>query len=90
MLREWDRNFPGRIDNLHRAFSQVVPSHLMDRKLFPFETIRPSGIPDAAGDKAFDEDDGDDEGCGTSASSASTALPAVATVALPVSKSRPA
>jgi tRNA 2-thiocytidine biosynthesis protein TtcA len=88
MLREWDRNFPGRIDNLHRAFSQVVPSHLMDRKLFPFETIRPSGIPDASGDKAFDEDDGDDEGCATATPTAS-ALPAFATVAMPVSKSRP-
>jgi tRNA 2-thiocytidine biosynthesis protein TtcA len=57
----------------------------MDRKLFPFETIRPSGIPDAAGDKAFDEDDGDDEGC---ASQATSPVPAVATIAMPVSKSR--
>jgi tRNA 2-thiocytidine biosynthesis protein TtcA len=62
MLREWDRKHPGRIDNMHRAFSEVVPSHLMDRKLFPFETIRPSGVADPSGDKAFDEDD---EGCAT-------------------------
>ncbi|MEX8496281.1 tRNA 2-thiocytidine(32) synthetase TtcA [Leptothrix ochracea] len=64
MLREWDRKHPGRIDNMHRAFSEVVPSHLMDRKLFPFETIRPSGVADPQGDKAFDEDD---EGCATPA-----------------------
>ncbi|MEY4754829.1 MAG: tRNA 2-thiocytidine(32) synthetase TtcA, partial [Pseudomonadota bacterium] len=31
MLREWDQKFPGRIDNMHRAFGHVVPSHLMDR-----------------------------------------------------------
>ncbi|MFM2119551.1 MAG: hypothetical protein RL722_1019 [Pseudomonadota bacterium] len=65
MLREWDRKHPGRIDNMHRAFSQVVPSHLLDRKLFPFETIVPTGLADPAGDKAFDEDDGEDEGCGS-------------------------
>ncbi len=57
MLRDWDQRFPGRIDNMHRAFSQVVPSHLMDRALFPFETLVPTGIADAAGDRAFDEDD---------------------------------
>jgi tRNA 2-thiocytidine biosynthesis protein TtcA len=49
---------------MHRAFSNVVPSHLMDRNLFPFETIRPTGVADPLGDKAFDEDDGDDA-CGT-------------------------
>ncbi|PXW99182.1 tRNA s(2)C-32 sulfurtransferase [Sphaerotilus hippei] len=63
MLREWDRKHPGRIDNMHRAFSQVVPSHLMDRQLFPFETIVPTGLADPAGDKAFDEDE--DETCAT-------------------------
>jgi tRNA 2-thiocytidine biosynthesis protein TtcA len=57
---------------MHRAFSHVVPSHLMDRNLFPFQTIRPTGIADPMGDKAFDEDDADD-GCGTPAATA--ALP---------------
>jgi len=57
MLRDWDQRFPGRIDNMHRAFSQVVPSHLMDRALFPFETLVPTGVADPAGDRAFDEDD---------------------------------
>ncbi len=57
MLREWDKKFPGRIDNMHRSFAHVVPSHLMDRNLFPFQTIRPTGEADPEGDKAFDEDD---------------------------------
>ena len=57
MLRDWDQRFPGRIDNMHRAFAHVVPSHLMDRTLFPFETLVPTGIADPAGDRAFDEDD---------------------------------
>jgi tRNA 2-thiocytidine biosynthesis protein TtcA len=64
MLREWDRKHPGRIDNMHRAFSQVVPSHLMDRNLFPFESIRPTGEVNPQGDRAFDDDEADDA-CGT-------------------------
>ena len=74
MLREWDQKFPGRIDNMHRAFSHVVPSHLMDRKLFPFETIRPTGQVNPDGDKAFDEDD--DDACATPATPAGDGLPA--------------
>jgi tRNA 2-thiocytidine biosynthesis protein TtcA len=57
MLREWDKRHPGRIDNMHRAFANVVPSHLLDRQLFAFETLLPTGLPDALGDRAFDEDD---------------------------------
>ena len=59
MLREWERQYPGRLDNMATALGSVTPSHLMDRKLYPFETLRPSGTPDREGDKAFDEDDAD-------------------------------
>jgi len=76
MLREWDQKHPGRIENMHRAFSHVVPSHLMDRSLFPFESIRPTGLADPTGDKAFDEDE-DDEACAppSTAGSADEAAP---------------
>jgi len=57
MLREWERAHPGRTDNLFRAMSHVVPSHLMDRNLFPFETLQASGVADPGGDRAFDADD---------------------------------
>jgi tRNA 2-thiocytidine biosynthesis protein TtcA len=43
MIREWDRKYPGRIDNMLTAMGNVVPSHLMDRNLFPFSTIRADG-----------------------------------------------
>ncbi len=66
MLREWERQYPGRSDNMLRAMSQVTPSHLLDRNLYPFATLQPSGVADAAGDKAFD----DDEGCVTPSKSA--------------------
>ncbi len=57
MLKEWDKKFPGRLDNMLRAMQTVVPSHLMDRKLFPFETLVPTGVASEDGDKAFDADE---------------------------------
>jgi tRNA 2-thiocytidine biosynthesis protein TtcA len=57
MVREWERRYPGRTDNMLRAMGHVVPSHLMDPKLYPFATVKPGGQPDAEGDKAFDADD---------------------------------
>jgi len=58
MLRDWERRFPGRIDNMFNAMANVVPSHLMDRNLYPFATLQATGVADAAGDRAFDDDDG--------------------------------
>ncbi len=60
MLNEWDKKHPGRVENMFRAMSAVVPSHMMDTELYPFKTIKPTGSPFAGGDVAFDED----EGCG--------------------------
>jgi tRNA 2-thiocytidine biosynthesis protein TtcA len=57
MLREWDERFPGRIDNMFNALGRVVPSHLMDHKLYPFLSLQATGTPDAGGDRAFDDDD---------------------------------
>lgn len=60
MINEWDRKFPGRVDNMFTALANIVPSHLMDRNFYPFTTIKATGAPVAGGDIAFDED----EGCG--------------------------
>ncbi len=57
MLREWERAHPGRIDNMFSAMGRITPSHLMDRNLYPFAALEPSGAADAEGDKAFDDDD---------------------------------
>ena len=59
MLREWDRKFPGRVDNMFTAMGNIVPSHLMDRNLYPFKTLQTTGVADRDGDRAFDEDDDD-------------------------------
>jgi tRNA 2-thiocytidine biosynthesis protein TtcA len=60
MINEWDRKFPGRVDNMFTALSNIVPSHLMDRSLYPFTTIKAAGQPVVGGDIAFDEE----ESCG--------------------------
>jgi tRNA 2-thiocytidine biosynthesis protein TtcA len=58
MLRDWERRYPGRIDNMASAMGRLTLSHLMDRNLFPFTTLQAQGVADPQGDKAFDEDDG--------------------------------
>jgi len=57
MLRDWEQRFPGRVDNMFNAMANVVPSHLMDRNLYPFTTLKTTGVADAAGDRAFDDDE---------------------------------
>jgi tRNA 2-thiocytidine biosynthesis protein TtcA len=54
MLREWDKKFPGRLENMFTALQNVVPSHLMDRQLHDFSAVRATGQADPQGDKAFD------------------------------------
>ena len=41
MLREWERQHPGRIESLFNALSNVVPSHLLDRQLYDFARLAP-------------------------------------------------
>ena len=56
LLRDWERQYPGRIDNMFNAMSRVTPSHLMDRNLYPFASLQSTGVADPLGDKAFDDD----------------------------------
>jgi tRNA 2-thiocytidine biosynthesis protein TtcA len=63
LIRDWDKRFPGRVENMFNALSNIVPSHLMDHKLFPFAGLRATGEADPQGDIAFDE-----EPCSTDAS----------------------
>jgi tRNA 2-thiocytidine biosynthesis protein TtcA len=63
MIRQWEKQYPGRIENIFSAMANITPSHMMDRKLYPFTTIQASGRPEPGGDIAFDED----EQCGTPA-----------------------
>jgi tRNA 2-thiocytidine biosynthesis protein TtcA len=56
MIHDWERQYPGRIDNMLTAMSKVVPSHLMDSKLFPFSTLKTTGQAMPEGDIAFDDE----------------------------------
>jgi tRNA 2-thiocytidine biosynthesis protein TtcA len=69
MLKEWQRKFPGRLDNMLHALQNVVPSHLMDAKLHDFKSLKATGVASADGDKGFDHEsfDSTDEACGTAA-----------------------
>jgi tRNA 2-thiocytidine biosynthesis protein TtcA len=55
MLNEWQKRFPGRVENTFNALARITPSHLMDSDLFNFHGLRASGRPEADGDIAFDE-----------------------------------
>jgi len=43
MLREWERRFPGRVESIFGALTNVVPSHLLDRSLFDFGAVTAEG-----------------------------------------------
>ena len=55
MLIEWQKRYPGRVENIFNALSRVTPSHLMDADLFDFASLCASGRADIEGDIAFDE-----------------------------------
>ncbi len=70
MLRDWEKKYPGRVENLFRSMHHIVPSHLMDSEAFNFKNLEIStelsGIAARSpGDRAIDEADLDEIACGT-------------------------
>jgi tRNA 2-thiocytidine biosynthesis protein TtcA len=59
MLQEWDRKFPGRVQNMLTALQNVVPSHLADGTHYDFKGLTATGVASAEGDKAFDTEEFD-------------------------------
>ena len=57
MLLDWDKRFPGRIETMFRSLANVVPSHLLDARLFDFRHLAAGGEPDPDGDRAFDAEE---------------------------------
>ncbi|WP_221091264.1 tRNA 2-thiocytidine(32) synthetase TtcA [Deinococcus aquaedulcis] len=51
MLEGWEREHPGRLNNILRALTRVTPSHLLDRDLFDFAAL---SVTPAEGDRGFD------------------------------------
>ena len=56
LLRQWEKEFPGRVETVFNSLQKVTPSHLLDRKLFDFPAVS-AGVIAEDGDKAFDPED---------------------------------
>ena len=54
MLRDWQKQYPGRIESMFSALQNVVPSHLMDSRRYDFKGIKTTGVASPDGDRAFD------------------------------------
>ncbi len=39
LLQSWEKQFPGRLDTLFASLQNIVPSHLMDSRLFDFASL---------------------------------------------------
>lgn len=59
MIADWDKKFPSRSWNVFGALQKVVPTHLMDPRLFDFANLKTTGQATPDGDTAFDQDDFD-------------------------------
>jgi tRNA 2-thiocytidine biosynthesis protein TtcA len=57
MLRDWEKQYPGRTETMFTSLQNVVPSHLMDVNRYDFKNIKITGQADADGDKVFDEEE---------------------------------
>lgn len=57
MLRDWDKQFPQRLDSMFTAIQNVAPSQLADTNLFDFESLelkRAPAAPKALGENRLD------------------------------------
>ncbi len=65
MLQQWDRQTPGRVENIFAALQNVAPSHLADSGLFDFAGLGARNGGQALdwllGGRADDEDERDEE-----------------------------
>jgi len=43
MLQQWDRQKPGRLENIFAAMQNIAPSHMLDRGLFDFKGLENEG-----------------------------------------------
>ena len=57
MLRDWEKQYPGRTETMLTALQNVVPSHLMDPRQHDFRSLKTTGVASEDGDKAFDAEE---------------------------------
>ena len=56
LIREWEAEHPKRIQSMFSAVSNIVPSHMMDRGVFDFESFTGIAYAKSDGDILFDRD----------------------------------
>ena len=54
MLADWEKRYPGRVENIFRSLRNIVPSHLMD-ELYPFDSPNPNELLDYRSENPLDE-----------------------------------
>ncbi|WP_097461147.1 tRNA 2-thiocytidine(32) synthetase TtcA [Mangrovitalea sediminis] len=54
MFQEWDRQHPGRLENMFRALMNVVPSHLADTELYDFVDFSTEIKPGSSAGEVFE------------------------------------
>jgi tRNA 2-thiocytidine biosynthesis protein TtcA len=53
MLQDWERQHPGRVENIFRAMANITPSHLLDRELFDFAALGRDDQNSASGQESW-------------------------------------
>lgn len=57
MLQKWQQQFPGRLESIFGALSNVAPSHLLDTNLYPFKDLAGQTSLKTDEDTLFDDED---------------------------------
>jgi tRNA 2-thiocytidine biosynthesis protein TtcA len=58
LLRDWEERSPGSTDSMFSAVSNILPAHLLDRRLYDFASLRAlAGATDIPGPDDVDRDD---------------------------------
>lgn len=55
MLQDWDKNSPGRVQNIFNAMTRITRSHMLDTELFDFSNLETEQLKQSEYDIAFDE-----------------------------------
>ena len=55
MIADWEKRYPGRVENLFRGLQNVVPSHLMDTELHSFDSPSPDDLLNYRRDNPLDD-----------------------------------
>ncbi len=56
LLHEWNERFPGRSESIFAAMTNILPSHLLDRTLYDFTSLRAAGSTEMNPQGLFEED----------------------------------